>query len=91
MTSASVAQNGTPLPTVGMAHPSWSPDGTMIAVVGNGTPPGGWAVDYTGGDLQVIPVTAPDTFGPATTLVAQASVDPAFAAPSGRRYRPTRA
>ena len=90
-TGTSVAQNGTPLPTTGMAHPSWSPDGSAIAVVGNVTfngavPP--WAVDYTAGDLQIIPVTGPDTFGPATTIVPSSSVDPAFSAPSWPSFSP---
>lgn len=85
-TGTSVVQNGTPLPTAGMAHPSWSPDGSAIAVVGNHN--GSWAVDYTVGDLQIIPVTGPDTFGPATTIVAAASVDPAFAAPSWPSFSP---
>ena len=91
MTGTSVAQNGTPLPTANMAHPSWSPDGTMIAVVGNVTYNGAaapWAVDYTAGELQVIPVTGPDTFGPVTPRVPQASVDPAFPAPSWPTFTP---
>lgn len=55
------------LPTTGSAHPSWSPDGTAIAYV-SGTN-GGWAVDYTAGDLALIDVTGPDTFAAPRTIL----------------------
>ena len=90
-TGAAVATQGTPLPTSGAAHPCWSPDGTSIVYVANvmsGGTTAGWAVDYTSGDLAVIPVTGPDTFGTATAIVPSASVDPAFAAPSGPTFAP---
>lgn len=57
---ATVATTG--LPTNGAAHPSWSPDGTKIAYVANVD--GTWAVDFTVGDLAILPVTGPTTFGP---------------------------
>lgn len=96
MTGASVAQNGVaPNTLTNMAHPSWSPDGSLIAVVGNVSYNGGaapWAVDYTAGDLQVIPVTAPDTYGAPQTLVAQGTaLGPAgesFTAPSWPTFPP---
>jgi hypothetical protein len=59
---------GTPLPDSKAAHPTWSPDGGAIALITNHD--GGWAVDFTVGDLAVIPVTGPDTFGPATVIRA---------------------
>ncbi|MBV8756543.1 MAG: PD40 domain-containing protein [Deltaproteobacteria bacterium] len=90
-TGAAVATQGTPLPTANAAHPCWSPDGTSIVYVANILANGaaaGWAVDYTSGDLAVIPVTGPDTFGASATIVPSASVDPAFAAPSWPSFAP---
>ncbi len=85
-TGQAVAAQGTPLPASGAAHPAWSPDGTQVAYIANTN--GGWAVDYTSGDLQVIPVTGPDTFGPPQQLVANSSGDPAFKTPSWPTYSP---
>jgi hypothetical protein len=88
-TGATVATSG--LPTSGAAHPSWSPDGSSVVFVNNVTNNGNaaaWAVDYTRGDLAVMQLTAPDVFGPPTTLVPAASVDPAFAAPSWPSFAP---
>jgi Tol biopolymer transport system component len=85
----SVATTG--LPASGVAHPSWSPDGKSVALVQNITAGGGaagWAVDYDRGDLAVMPVTAPDTFGAPVTLVPAASVDAAFSAPSWPTFAP---
>ncbi len=89
MNGASVATTG--LPTSGVAHPSWSPDGNSVALVTSitgGGGPAGWAVDYDRGDLSVMPVTAPDTFGPPVTLVPASAVDPAFSAPSWPTFAP---
>jgi hypothetical protein len=90
-TGAAVPTQGIPLPTAGAAHPTWSPDGTTIAyvanILNNGTA-AGWAVDYTSGDLAIIPVTGPDTFGAPTAIVQSATVDPAFAAPSWPSFAP---
>jgi hypothetical protein len=89
-TGQQIATQGTPLPTQA-AHPAWSPDGSTVAFVNNitvGGNPAGWAVDYDRGDLQVIPVTAPDTFGPATNLVAASQVSASFAAPSWPTFSP---
>jgi hypothetical protein len=85
---ASVATSG--LPTAGVAHPSWSPDGTSVVFVRNithGGGPAGWAVDYNRGDLAIMPSNG-DTFGAAATLVPAAAVDPAFSAPSWPSFAP---
>lgn len=60
-TGMPVSPAGTPLPQTKAAHPAWSPDGKQIAYISDID--GGWAVDYTTGDLSVIPVTGSDTFG----------------------------
>jgi hypothetical protein len=85
----SVAVNGTPLPAVRASHPAWSPDGTSIVFVNNirnGADTTTWAVDYTHGDLQIIPTSANDTFGAPVNLVT--SGDPAFTAPSWPSFAP---
>lgn len=51
----------TGLPTARSAHPSWSPDGREVAFINDHD--GGWAVDFTAGDLAVIPRTGETTFG----------------------------
>nr|MBA3453827.1 PD40 domain-containing protein [Deltaproteobacteria bacterium] len=84
---ATVPTNGTPLPATGSSHPSWSPDGTLIAYVNNHNG-ASWAVDYTAGDLAVLPSSAGDTFGPPTTLVSSAAAGAAFAAPSWPTFSP---
>lgn len=58
------------LPTTATAHPEWSPDGTQIAYVITNNVSSGWAVDFTHGDLGVIDVTAPDTFGTPRTILS---------------------
>jgi hypothetical protein len=60
-TGAALPALGNGLPIKGAAHPTWSPDGTTIAYIANHN--GGWAVDYSLGDLAIIPVTGPDSFG----------------------------
>ncbi len=90
-TGGAVTPLGAGLPAANAAHPAWSPDGSAIAFAGNILNNGGaapWAVDYTSGDLQLISVTAPDTFSAPATLVANASGDPAFAAPSWPSWAP---
>lgn len=67
---ARIAEHGTPLPSAGAAHPSWSPDGAQIAFVSGID--GVWAVDFTAGDLSVIDVTGPDTFGAARRILSGA-------------------
>jgi WD40 repeat protein len=67
-TGAELPTLGTPLPSSKAAHPTWSPDGSTIAYIANHD--GGWAVDFTRGDLAVLPVTGPDTFGPTAILRA---------------------
>lgn len=51
-------QGGT-LPT-GATHPAWSPDGTAIAYVSDLD---AWGGANTAGNVYVLPVTGPDTFG----------------------------
>jgi len=85
-TGMNVPTNGTPLPASKAAHPTWSPDNSLIAFVNNID--GTWAVDYTTGDLQVIAVTAGDTFAAPTTLVQSSTGDPAFKAPSWPTFTP---
>lgn len=63
---------GTQVPVTGalpnnMTHPAWSPDGTQIAYVTN-IGPTEWGGINTLGDIAVIDVTAPDTFGGTTIL-----------------------
>jgi hypothetical protein len=90
LTGTSVATNGTTLPT-NAAHPSWSPDGNSIVFVNNISLGGGaapWAVDYDRGDLQVIPVTGPDTFGAPVALVNAATAGAAYPAPSWPTFTP---
>lgn len=65
-TGAELPTLGTPLPADKAAHPTWSPDGSTIAYIANHD--GGWAVDFTKGDLAVLPVTGADTFGPTAIL-----------------------
>ncbi len=84
----SVATTG--LPTTGVAHPAWSPDGTSVALVRNvmsGSGAASWAVDYDRGDLAVMSSNG-DAFGTPATLVAANTVDPAFAAPSWPSFAP---
>lgn len=85
-TGKTVPAYGTPLPASKAAHPTWSPDGTLIAFVNNID--GSWAVDYTTGDLMTIAVTAPDTFGPPTMLVQSSTGNPMFKAPSWPSFSP---
>ena len=89
-TGATVPTTGNPLPTSGASHPAWSPDGTAVAFINNITAGGGpvaWAIDYDRGDLQIMS-SAGDSFGAPTNLVAAASVDPAFVAPSWPTFAP---
>ena len=63
----------TGLPTMATAHPTWSPDGNAIAVATNIVGP--WAVDFTAGDLALIPRTAETTFG-APRVIHRAASSP---------------
>lgn len=49
------------LPATGAAHPEWSPDGMSVAMI-TGTN-GGWAVDFSRGDVTVVPRVSATTFG----------------------------
>jgi hypothetical protein len=67
------------LPTTTSAHPSWSPDDMSIAYVTNTN--GGWAVDFTAGDLAIIDVLGGDTFG-APRQILSAGSPPVIARPT---------
>jgi hypothetical protein len=86
-TGATLPTAGTPLPTANVAHPTWSPDGTLVAFINN-ISGSTWAVDYTSGDLQLLPVVGADTFGAPMPLVANSTGDPAFKAPSWPSFSP---
>lgn len=70
MTGSLVTPMGAGLPGNNVAHPAWSPDGTAVAVISD-IP--NWGVDYTDGNISLIPVTAPDTFGPMSQLLSGTS------------------
>ena len=72
---AFIADSG--LPTDHAAHPDWSPDGMSVAFVTNTNM--GWAVDFTRGDLAVLPRTTATTFG-APRVVHRGTTDAAPAA-----------
>lgn len=59
------------LPSTGAAHPEWSPDGMNVAYVSNTD--GNWAVDFTRGDLTLLPRTGETTFGTPRVLHVGAS------------------
>ncbi len=84
-TGAAVVSKGTPLPNTGASHPTWSPDGSKVAFISQIDGPS--ALDYTGGNLSIIPVTGIDTFGPAQLLV-DTSGSPDFRAPSWPTFTP---
>jgi hypothetical protein len=85
-TGMALPTTGTPLPAAKAAHPTWSPDGTLVAFVNNID--GGWAVDYTTGDLAVIAAGPGDSFGAPATIVSSSTGDPAFKAPSWPSFSP---
>jgi hypothetical protein len=58
-TGMSVAATG--LPAARAAHPEWSPDGANVAFINN-IDVGTWAVDFSAGDLTLLPAGAGDTF-----------------------------
>jgi len=66
-TGATLPAGGVGLPAAGAANPAWSPDGARVAYISNTD--GGWAVDYTRGDLSVIDAMPGDAFGAPVTLV----------------------
>lgn len=66
-TGARITPGGAGLPSTQSAHPAWSPDGAHVAYVSNTN--GGWGVDFSRGDLSVIPVMAGDAFGAPTTVL----------------------
>lgn len=59
LSGMSVAATG--LPADHASHPAWSPDGNNIAFITNTN--GGYAVDFTNGDLALLPRTGGDDFG----------------------------
>lgn len=77
-TGARLTVGGAGLPASGAAHPAWSPDGTRVAYV-SGTN-GGWAVDFTTGDLTLVDAMAGDAFGAPRVIYPGAGI--AVARPS---------
>jgi len=75
----------TGLPTMATAHPTWAPDGNHIAVATNIVGP--WAVDFTAGDLALIPRTAETTFGP-PRIVHRAASTPGGAVDAHPSFSP---
>ena len=71
-TGAVVPDSG--LPADHAAHPDWSPDGMSVAMVLNTNQ--GWAVDFTRGDVAVVPRTGTNSFGP-PRIVHRGTTDPA--------------
>ncbi|MBI4818969.1 MAG: PD40 domain-containing protein [Deltaproteobacteria bacterium] len=69
---------GAGLPTIGATHPNWSPDGTAIAYVANIN---AWGGENTLGDIGMIPVEGPDTFG--APVIVQRGADLAASVPPG--------
>ncbi|WP_168210476.1 PD40 domain-containing protein [Persicimonas caeni] len=67
------------LPGGGVTHPSWSPDGSLIAYINNVN---AWGGANTTGDVAVLPVTGPDSFGAPQTL--RAGTDIPNAQPAGQ-------
>lgn len=66
-TGMSVAPAAGALPTDHVTQPSWAPDDSLIAYVSN---TGNWGGEMMSGDLSVIPVTGPDSFGTPQVLLA---------------------
>lgn len=65
------------LPTVA-THPAWSPDGTRIAYVTNHA---GWGGDMSRGDIAMLEVLGPDSYGASTVIHTGSSL--AGAVPAG--------
>ncbi len=86
MTGAAVTAQGVALPADHAAHPCWSPDGTAVAYIANTDGP--WGVDYTAGDVALLPVTAADTFGAPQILVSSSTGDPSVKAASWPTFSP---
>ena len=61
-----------------VTHPAWAPDGSQIAYVSS---PGSWGGVNTAGDISVIDVAGPDTFG--ATRVLHRGADLAGDTPGG--------
>jgi mono/diheme cytochrome c family protein len=90
-TSQPIATTGTPLPSAQTSHPAWSPDGTMVAFISSctnaqGNPAGG--VDYHNGNLSILPVTGPDSFGPASPIALAGAQGGGLTAPSWPSFSP---
>lgn len=85
LTGMPIDSGGT-LPTDKASHPSWSRDGTVIVYIANHD--GAWGVDYTQGDVALLPVMANDRFGAPQVLVSGAAVDPSVKAASWPTFTP---
>jgi hypothetical protein len=78
MTGTTVPVGGM-LPSARSTQPTWSPDGRRIAFITDVN--SSWGGEFTSGNLAVLDVTGPDTFGPSRTLHTGSSL--ASAMPGG--------
>ncbi len=62
---------GANLATSSAAHPEWAPSGRSLAYISNTD--GSWAVDFTHGDLTVVPTAGPTSFGSPRVIHAAGS------------------
>ncbi len=67
----------------GVTHPSWSPDGSLVAYVTNAD---AWGGANTTGDIAVLPVDGPDAFGQSEVIRAGTNIPDAHPAGAAASY-----